>query len=169
MKNREAFTMIELIFVIIILGILGAIALPNFFETQKSAQISSLKESINQIINKLTESGSYNYFYDINKTSNKKLLSYIESQADNDPRYKEINNSISKITSNDVVNVRDFDLNGPDKYCKNLTSDQDSNMVSGMIFSVDSADKYAILICNVKTKDITGHTIRTNRLFKYEF
>ncbi|MDO8261557.1 MAG: type II secretion system protein, partial [Candidatus Magasanikbacteria bacterium] len=40
MKFSRAFTVIELIFVIVILGILVAVALPKFAETRKQAEIA---------------------------------------------------------------------------------------------------------------------------------
>ncbi|MBU1928052.1 type II secretion system GspH family protein [bacterium] len=39
-KNKFAFTMIELVFVIVVLGILAAVAIPKFAATRTDAQIS---------------------------------------------------------------------------------------------------------------------------------
>lgn len=41
--NKHAFTMIELIFVIVILGILAAVALPRFDGAKESADLSRIK------------------------------------------------------------------------------------------------------------------------------
>lgn len=46
MKN--AFTMIELIFVIVILGILGAVAIPRLSATRDDAQIVTMAQTIGQ-------------------------------------------------------------------------------------------------------------------------
>ncbi|WP_304544691.1 type IV pilin protein [Sulfurimonas microaerophilic] len=46
MKNSKAFTLIELIFVIIVLGILSAIALPKFTSTGTQARIASGKADV---------------------------------------------------------------------------------------------------------------------------
>ena len=42
-KNRSAFTMIELIFVIVIMGILAAVALPKFAGIQGQSEIAIIK------------------------------------------------------------------------------------------------------------------------------
>jgi len=45
-KNQKAFTMVELIFVIIIIGVLSAIAIPKFSQTAEIAYISKAKSDI---------------------------------------------------------------------------------------------------------------------------
>ena len=46
MKKRAGFTMIELIFVIVILGILAAVAIPKLAATRDDAQISKIVTNI---------------------------------------------------------------------------------------------------------------------------
>ncbi len=48
-KNKKAFTMIELVFVIVILGILAAVAIPKFAATRTDAQISKGRADIASI------------------------------------------------------------------------------------------------------------------------
>lgn len=43
---KKAFTMIELIFVVVIIGILAGVAIPRFASTRNDAQISSTKATI---------------------------------------------------------------------------------------------------------------------------
>jgi len=48
-RNKNGFTMIELIFVVVIIGILSAIALPKFFGVQNSAEFANAQKQIQAI------------------------------------------------------------------------------------------------------------------------
>lgn len=48
-KSKKAFTMIELVFVIVVLGILSAIAIPKFAATRTDAQISKGRADVASI------------------------------------------------------------------------------------------------------------------------
>ena len=48
-KNKNAFTMVELVFVIVILGILAAVALPRLSATRTDAEISKGRADIASI------------------------------------------------------------------------------------------------------------------------
>ena len=50
---RKSFTMIELIFVIVILGILAAVAIPKFGATRDDAIISSRMDSVSVAMNEI--------------------------------------------------------------------------------------------------------------------
>ena len=92
-KSKNAFTMIELVFVIVVLGILAAIAVPKFAATRTDAQISKARADISSIrsaimterqtrliqgdsdfINKLHHSASE--YFDNNGTTSSGLLMY---------------------------------------------------------------------------------------------
>ena len=48
-KSKSAFTMVELVFVIVILGILSAVAIPKFGSTMLDAQLSKGRADISSI------------------------------------------------------------------------------------------------------------------------
>ena len=51
MNNRKAFTMLELTFVIVVIGILSAVAIPKFAATRNAAEISKAKTTVAAVRN----------------------------------------------------------------------------------------------------------------------
>ncbi len=47
--NKKGFTLIELLIVVVIIGILAAIAIPRFGETRERAYVSAMQSDINQL------------------------------------------------------------------------------------------------------------------------
>lgn len=66
---RQAFTMIEMIFVIVIIGILSAVAIPKLSATRTDAKVSAEVRSVQNALNNLgTEYSTRNAFIDYTHT-----------------------------------------------------------------------------------------------------
>jgi len=80
--KRTAFTMIELIFVIVILGILAAVAIPRLAATRDDAKIATKVQEATQFLN---EAGAYytahGYFGPLYKMTNVRISTSIDSET----------------------------------------------------------------------------------------
>jgi len=65
---KSAFSLLELIFMIVILGIIVAFAVPRFMDTKDSALVSTLKRDINTAINSIQS------YYLLNQKMTKLLI-----------------------------------------------------------------------------------------------
>ncbi|HLA91583.1 MAG TPA: prepilin-type N-terminal cleavage/methylation domain-containing protein [Gemmatimonadaceae bacterium] len=63
MSTRRGFTLIELLIVVVIIGILAAIAIPKFANTKEKAYIASMKSDLRNLV-----TAQEAYFSDNNST-----------------------------------------------------------------------------------------------------
>lgn len=63
LSNRKGFTLIELLIVVVIIGILAAIAIPKFANTKEKAYVASMKSDLRNLI-----TAQESYFSDNNST-----------------------------------------------------------------------------------------------------
>jgi len=50
MKNKKAFTLLEMIFAIVVIAVLASYAIPKFFNTTNDAKVSTLQRDITTVI-----------------------------------------------------------------------------------------------------------------------
>src|SRR5512146_3220704 len=77
LRNRKGFTLIELLIVVVIIGILAAIAIPKFANTKSKAYVTAMKSDLRNLV-----SAEESYFSDSAKyTTNLTLLGFKQSSG----------------------------------------------------------------------------------------
>jgi len=113
MRNfKKGFTMIELIFVIVILGILAAVAIPKLAATRTDAEVSKMATNLTVLISDL---GSY-------YTSNGVLNKW------NDATNVPTDTAANTATADTVVVTTPVYLYHNDKQCIKFVSTKDGNL-----------------------------------------
>ena len=106
--KKSGFTLIELIFVIVIIGLLAAVAVPKFLATKKNAETANLPEVAQQIVTKANE--QYNLIGDSNLT---KIINNDQDLK----RYSDNLNKKAKWTVNEDPAGNEYNITyGPKNY-----------------------------------------------------
>jgi prepilin-type N-terminal cleavage/methylation domain-containing protein len=80
-KLRKGFTLIELLIVVVIIGILAAIAIPKFANTKSKAYVTAMKSDLRNLV-----TAEEAFFSDSSKyTSDLSALKFQKSSGTNDP------------------------------------------------------------------------------------
>lgn len=77
LRNEKGFTLIEIIAVIIIMGILAAVAVPKFFSMQEDAKIAALNGGLSEAIARFNH--AYAKFILVNKTAPHAIAGYLNT------------------------------------------------------------------------------------------
>ena len=81
LSNRKGFTLIELLIVVVIIGILAAIAIPKFANTKSKAYVTAMKSDLRNLV-----TAEEAFFSDSSKYStNLTTLKFQKSAGTNDP------------------------------------------------------------------------------------
>jgi len=150
MKTKKAFTMVELIFVIVIIGILAAVAIPRLAATRDDAKVSMLAKATQTVQSEIIAQ-----IVSTNKVP--------QTTAD----MEELSNTVNElkdfvIVNNKVIQLIDTDNNL--QVCKVITID-DSNVSSVRLVLTDGVGTSAICIGLQKlipNSNNTGVTIAGN-------
>jgi type II secretion system protein G len=87
MRNNKGFTLIELLIVVVIIGILAAIAIPKFSATREKAYFAAMKSDLKNLASQQEIYYSDNYQY----TSDTNALGFVDSEG--------VTVSLSNVTS----------------------------------------------------------------------
>ena|SRR3990170_746932 len=121
-KNRKGFTLIELMIVVAIIGILAAIAIPNFLKFQAKSKMSEAKTNLGAIY-----TGQLSYFGEQNAYGDFNAINWSPSGT---PRYHFALGTWAAAVNNDNVN-RGAIVNDPEptSWTANINSAVDSDGV----------------------------------------
>ncbi len=73
MRNNKGFTLIELLIVVVIIGILAAIAIPKFSEAREKAFISAMKSDLKNLATQEELYYADNFVYSTDKSGSRVL------------------------------------------------------------------------------------------------
>ena len=77
MRDNKGFTLIELLIVVVIIGILAAIAIPKFSATREKAYFAAMKSDLKNLASQQEIYYADNYSYTVSTTD----LSFVQSQG----------------------------------------------------------------------------------------
>ena len=123
-KNQEGFTLIELMVVIVIIGILVAIALPNFIGATDRAKVASVKSNAHTVQTMLE---SYGVDFGGKYPDN---VDALKREAQTGAYWKQLSNPFDATVAA-VINVADAAVGGACAYDMTAASDKTKYFIYG--------------------------------------
>jgi MSHA pilin protein MshA len=138
LRNEKGFTLIEIIAVIIIMGILAAVAVPKFFSMQEDAKIAALNGALSESIARFNH--AYAKFILVKKTAPHAITGYLNTA--------ELLGATADVAPG--TNIGDFTV---------IWKKQPDDTLKITILTADTfADALAGMAEEFKTKTVTGIT-----------
>ena len=154
-QTRNAFTMIELIFVIVVIAILATFAIPRLFGNKVSAQVAVCKQEINQLVREMST------FYTLKGTSKTQLQEITninsslstQSISPNDGSHGVLQPSSATPITTPITYVCDGENIATVKYDTNQTIGSQNNYTTLTITSTDPQEPVGKRLTEELNKD----------------
>ncbi|MDY4012121.1 MAG: prepilin-type N-terminal cleavage/methylation domain-containing protein [Campylobacter sp.] len=146
---KKGFTMIELIFVIVILGILASVAIPRLAATREDAEISAAVANLRTLVSDVTAYYTAKGEFPTNNTKWNQITNVPLTNAASANANAEGNLKIGGVDS--CITVKMVNKNGATPAHIEITKKSSANGVCAQVLAADPLKPYFISTVNGKT------------------